>query len=431
MPRYFIWTIGCQMNKAESQQIAGCLASAGFEAAASFSDADLVVLNTCVVRQSAENKALGTLNLLRGLKDEHPDLRILLTGCLVNSNVRELERQFPHVDLLFKPGDCNELIAWERKQGMTVEQELVRPGANDTGKTLAPCALIPIIQGCDNFCSYCIVPFRRGREMSRPLEEIACEVKTLVKRGTKEVTLVGQNVDSYGHDLPGRPDLADLLAELSTIAELSRIRFLTNHPKDMSRKLVEAMASLDKVCEHLELPVQSGDNAILKAMRRAYTVEQYRELVSYVRHEIPQISVSTDMIVGFPGETEEQFQRSLSLVEEMRFDVVHVAAYSPRPGTIASREYQDDVAADVKKERFSKIEGLQTAIAGEINSRLRDTEVEVVVEGRKGAKWFGRTGSNKLVFFEDDGDWSGQLARVQIEKTSPWSLTGDVNRIIN
>jgi tRNA-2-methylthio-N6-dimethylallyladenosine synthase len=430
MPHYFIWTIGCQMNKAESQQIAGCLASAGFEAANSFSDADVVVLNTCVVRQSAENRALGTLNLLRGLKDERPDLRILVTGCLVNSNTGELEKRFPHIDLLFKPGNCRELIAWEQRQGIPVENQSFRHSVNE-GKTPSPCALIPIIQGCDNFCSYCIVPYRRGREMSRPLEEIACEVKTLVKRGTKEVTLVGQNVDSYGHDLPGRPDLADLLAELNTIGELSRIRFLTNHPKDMSRKLVEAMASLDKVCEHLELPVQSGDNAILKAMRRAYTVEQYRELVSYVRHEIPQISVSTDMIVGFPGETEEQFQRSLSLVEEMRFDVVHVAAYSARPGTIASREYQDDVPADVKKERFNKIEGLQAAIAGEINSRLRDTEVEVLVEGRKGAKWFGRTRSNKLVFFEDDGDWSGQLARVQIEKTSPWSLTGDVNRIIN
>jgi tRNA-2-methylthio-N6-dimethylallyladenosine synthase len=430
MPRYFIWTIGCQMNKAESQQIAGCLASAGFEAATSFSDADLVVLNTCVVRQSAENRALGTLNMLRGLKDQRPDLQIVVTGCLVNSNTSELEKRFSHIDLLFKPGDYHELIAWEQRQGTPVEHQAFRHSVNE-GKAASPCALVSIIQGCDNFCSYCIVPYRRGREMSRPLEEITGEVKRLVKRGTKEVTLVGQNVDSYGHDLPGRPDLADLLTELSTIAELVRVRFLTNHPKDMSRKLVETMACANNVCEHLELPVQSGDNAILKAMRRVYTVEQYRELVSFVRHEIPQASVSTDVIVGFPGETEEQFQRSLSLLEEMRFDVVHVAAYSPRPGTAASREYLDDVPADVKRERFNRIEGLQTAIAGEINSRLRDTEVEVLVEGRRGAKWFGRTRSNKLVFFEDNRDWLGQLARVQIEKTSPWSLTGDVNRIVN
>jgi tRNA-2-methylthio-N6-dimethylallyladenosine synthase len=251
-------------------------------------------------------------------------------------------------------------------------------------------------------------------------------VEELVRRGIKEVTLVGQNVDSYGHDLPGHPDLADLLNELSSIDELARIRFLTNHPKDISLKLIETMVSLSKVCEHLELPVQSGDNDILKAMRRGYTVERYRELVHTIRRKVPQISLSTDIIVGFPGETDEQFERSLSLVQEMRFGVVHVAAYSPRPGTIAWREYQDNIPAEVKKERLSKIEELQTTIASEINSQLQGKEVEVLVEGRKKGKWFGRTRSNKLVFFEDGGDWLGQLARIQIEKTSPWSLGGQV-----
>jgi tRNA-2-methylthio-N6-dimethylallyladenosine synthase len=432
MPRYFIWTIGCQMNKAESQQIAGYLGSAGYQAATSFSNADLVVLNTCVVRQSAENKVLGTLSLLKGLKNEHPDLQILVTGCLVNSDNQELKRRFPHVDLLFKPGNYHELVVWGQRQGIPiVEQGLLRYPGYDAGRTPSPCALIPIIQGCDNFCSYCIVPYRRGREVSRPLAEVVCEVKELVRRGVKEVTLVGQNVDSYGHDLPERPDLADLLKELSGIDELARIRFLTNHPKDISLKLIEVMASLGKVCEHLELPVQSGDNDILKAMRRGYTVERYRELVHTIRRRVPQISLSTDIIVGFPGETEEQFEHSLSLVKEMMFDVVHVAAYSPRPGTIAWREYQDDVPTEAKKERLNKIEELQTAIASEINSQLRGKEVEVLVEGRKGGKWFGRTRSNKLVFFEDAGDWLGRLAGVQIEKTSPWSLRGDVKKITN
>jgi tRNA-2-methylthio-N6-dimethylallyladenosine synthase len=426
MPRYFIWTIGCQMNKAESQRIAGYLDSAGYQSAASFSHADLVVLNTCVVRQSAENKALGTLSLLKGLKNEHPNLQILVTGCLVNSDTQELKRRFPHVDLLFKPGDYPELIAWGQKQGIPIEQRLLRYPRNDAEMAPSPCALIPIIQGCDNFCSYCIVPYRRGREVSCPLEEIACEVKELVRRGLKEVTLVGQNVDSYGHDLPGHPDLADLLKELSSIDDLARIRFLTNHPKDISLKLIEAIASLNKVCEHLELPVQSGDNDILKAMRREYTVERYRELVHTIRRKILQISLSTDIIVGFPGETEEQFEHSLSLVQEMRFDVIHVAAYSPRPGTIAWREYQDNVPAEVKRERRNKVEELQTAIAGEINPQLRGQEVEILVEGKKGGKWFGRTRSNKLVFFEDAGDWQSQLAKVQIEKTSPWSLIGQV-----
>ena len=428
MSRYFIWTIGCQMNKAESQQIAGYLDSAGYQAATSFPSADLVVLNTCVVRQSAENKVLGTLGLLKGLKNEHPNLQILVTGCLVNSDSKELKRRFPHVDLLFKPGDYPELIAWGERRGMPVEQRLLGYPRNDGRMAFSPCALIPIIQGCDNFCSYCIVPYRRGREVSRPVGEIVCEVEELVRRGMKEVTLVGQNVDSYGHDLPEHPDLADLLGELSSIDDLARIRFLTNHPKDISLKLIEAMASLNKVCEHLELPVQSGDNDILKAMRRGYTVERYRELVSFSRRKVPQISLSTDIIVGFPGETEEQFEHSLSLVQEMRFDVIHVAAYSPRPGTIAWRECQDNIPAEVKKERLNKIEELQTAIASEINSQLQGREVEVLVEGRKGGKWFGRTRSNKLVFFEDAGGWLGQLARVQIGKTSPWSLGGEVKK---
>jgi tRNA-2-methylthio-N6-dimethylallyladenosine synthase len=422
MPSYFIWTIGCQMNKAESRQIAGYLDSAGYQAVNSFSNADLVVLNTCVVRQSAENKVLGTLGLLKGLKDKHPNLQILVTGCFVNSNTQELKRRFPHVDLLFKPGDYPELIAWSERRCVFIEKE------TSTCAASSQCALIPVIQGCDNFCSYCIVPYRRGREVSRFLGEIVCEVEELVKQGIKEVTLLGQNVDSYGHDLPGHPDLADLLNELSSVDDLTRIRFLTNHPKDISLKLIYAIASMNKVCEHLELPVQAGDDDILKAMRRGYTVEQYRELVHTIRRNIPQISLSTDIIVGFPGETEEQFEHSLSLVREMRFDVVHVAAYSPRPGTIAWREYQDNIPAEVKKERLNKIEELQAAIAGEINSQLQGEEVEVLVEGSKGGKWFGRTRSNKLVFFEDAGGWLGQLARVRIEKISPWSLGGEVKK---
>jgi len=416
------------MNKAESQQIAGYLNSAGYQAATSFSSADLVVLNTCVVRQSAENKVLGTLGLLKGLKNKHPNLQILVTGCLVDSDTQELKRQFPHVDLLFKPSDYPELIDWEQKQGIPIDQRLLRYPRNDAGIAPSPCAFIPIIQGCDNFCSYCIVPYRRGREVSRPLGEIVCEVEELVRRGIKEVTLLGQNVDSYGHDLPGHPDLADLLNGLSSIDDLVRIRFLTNHPKDISLKLIEAVASLNKVCEHLELPVQAGNDDILRAMRRGYTVERYRELVHTIRCKIPQISLSTDIIVGFPGETEGQFEHSLSLVKEMKFDVIHVAAYSPRPGTIAWRECQDNIPSEVKKERLHKIEELQAAIASEINSQLQGREVEVLVEGRKGGKWFGRTRSNKLVFFEDAGGWLGQLARVQIGKTSPWSLGGEVKK---
>ena len=422
MLRYFIWTIGCQMNKAESQRIAGYLNSAGYQAASSFWKADLIVLNTCVVRQSAEDKILGTLGLVKGLKRRRPTLSILVTGCFVDSNIEGLRRRFPQVDFFFKPGAYSELTGWAKKQGIsTVKQEVSFPMP-----VPSPSAFVPIIQGCNNFCSYCIVPYRRGREVSRPLKEIICEVEELVKQGVKEVTLLGQNVDSYGHDLPEHPDLADLLTELNCVDKLARIRFLTNHPKDMHQKLIEAIASLNKVCEHSNLAVQSGDNDILKAMRRGYTVEQFRELVRTIRHFIPQISLSTDIIVGFPGETEEQFEHTFSLLREMRFDVVHVAAYSPRPGTIACRKYEDNVPLEAKRERLNKIERLQENIAAEINSTYQGKTVEVLVEDKKKGKWYGRTRSDKLVFYEDNVDQLGQLVRVRIDKASPWALQGKI-----
>ncbi len=260
--------------------------------------------------------------------------------------------------------------------------------------------------------------------MSRPVEEVIREVEGLVGQGVKEVTLLGQKVDSYGHDLPGHPDLPDLLGEMNKIRGLARIRFLTNHPKDMTRKLINAMASLDRVCEHLDLAVQSGDNEVLRAMRRGYSVEQFRELLRAVRRGVPGISVSTDIIVGFPGEGEEQFGHTLSLLEEARFDVVHVAAYSPRRGTIAWRKYEDDVSLEVKMERLHRIERLQAQIAAEINSKLEGKSLEVLVEGKKKGKWYGRSRSDKLVFFEDQVDRTGQLAEVRIDRTSPWSLQG-------
>jgi len=426
MSRYSIWTIGCQMNKAESQWIASYLNSAGHHEVKSPREADLVVLNTCVVRQSAEDKVLGMLGQLKGLKKEHPDMHVLVTGCFVNSHVEDLNKRFPHVDFFFKPGAYSDFISWAKKQGVQVNES--RQLSVDSFQTIplvsSPCAYVPVIQGCNNFCSFCIVPYRRGKEVSLPVEEVVGEAEELVSQGIKEITLLGQNVDSYGHDLPGHPDLADLLYRLSEIAGLSRIRFLTNHPKDMSRKLIEAVVSLDKVCKYLELPVQSGDDDILKAMKRGYTIEQYRELVRAVRERLPQASLSTDVIVGFPGETEEQFEHTFSLLKEIRFDVVHVAAYSPRSGTLAWRKYEDSVPRDVKKERLKKVEQLQASVAGEINSGYMGKEVEVLVEGNKKGKWYGRTEGNKLVFFPDAADYSGKLVKVNVEKTSPWALQG-------
>lgn len=421
MPTYYIWTIGCQMNKAESQRVADYLEMLGYRATKSFWNADLIVLNTCVVRKSAEDKVLGTLGYVKGIKNQSPDLTVLVTGCFVDSNIQQLKERFRYVDLFFKPGDYANLLDWAEKQGMTLPK--TKAGL-PTNSKVSISALVPIIQGCDNFCSYCIVPYRRGREKSRPIEEIVSEVNHLVSYGTKEVTLLGQNVNSYGHDLPGKPDLSDLLTELSSVDGLMRIRFLTNHPKDMQQKLIKAIASLDKVCEHVSLPLQSGDDEILKAMRRDYTVKQYKQLISAIRSYIPNVSISTDVIVGFPGESDEQFHNTLALLQEIRFDTVHVAAYSPRPGTIASMEYKDDVPWEIKRERVSKIEAQQGMIADEINSKFLNTTVEILVEGKKSGKWYGRTRGNKLVFFKDNKDYLGQIVYVNISKTSPWALQG-------
>jgi tRNA-2-methylthio-N6-dimethylallyladenosine synthase len=252
------------------------------------------------------------------------------------------------------------------------------------------------------------------------------EVQELVNRGTREVTLLGQNVDSYGHDLPDKPDLADLLYELNPVEGLLRIRFLTNHPKDMSPRLIEAIAGLDKVCEQLNLPVQAGSNQILKAMKRGYTVERYRRLIAEIRNRIPEIALTTDVIVGFPSETGDQFRQTADLLERLRFDAVHVAAYSPRPGTYAAEKLEDDVPPEEKKRRLAEVERLQEKIATEINAQLQNRVVEVLVEAKAMDKWQSRARNGKLVFFNDNTDRLGQLVKIRIEKASPWSLQGRV-----
>ncbi len=402
------------MNKAESERLGSYLEQLGYQATATAEEADFIVLNSCVVRQSAENRVINKLNALKFLKRLNPGITLALTGCLVNSEIDQLWKSFPYGDYFFKPGDSP---PWMEKQNKLREILPQHP---------SPSTFVTIIQGCDNFCSFCIVPYRRGRERSRPLAEIVGEVKELVHRGVKEVTLLGQNVDSYGHDLPDKPDLADLLSELNTIDGLARIRFLTNHPKDMSPKLIDAIAYLDKVCELICLPVQAGDNDILKAMRRGYTAEHYRQLIEQIRNKVAGAALSTDVIVGFPSESPRQFQQTVNLLSELRFDTVHVAAYSPRPGTIASRKLEDNVPLAEKRERLHKIEQLQESIAAEINAKLLGKTVEVLVEGKKGGKWQGRTRSGKLVFFNDNSDYLGQLVKIRIEHTSPWSLQGKI-----
>ena len=417
MSYYHIWTIGCQMNKADSERLATSFEKLGYKSTPDVDKADVLVLNSCVVRQSAENRVVARLDSLKPLKKSSPDTILALAGCLVDSDTTELKRRFPHVDLFLKPGEFTELEELAKARAPKAEKRVNRPHT-------PPTAFVTIIEGCDNFCSYCIVPYRRGRERSHHVAEIRQQVEGFVKQGVKEVTLLGQNVDSYGHDLPGKPDLADLLKELNSIKGLARIRFLTSHPKDMSRKLIEAVASLDRVCEHINLPVQAGDDEILRAMGRGYKAEYFRELVQRIRRAIPGVSLATDVIVGFPGETEEQFRRTFDLLADLKFDTVHVAAYSPRTGTAAAKKFKYDVPSLEKKRRLQRVEELQSAVASEINARLLGQTMEVLVEGKKKGKWFGRTRTDKLVFFEAEGDYLGQLVNIEIKKTSPWSLQG-------
>jgi tRNA-2-methylthio-N6-dimethylallyladenosine synthase len=414
--KYYLWSIGCQMNDADSARAAEALEQMGFVRVEDPSKADVLLLNTCVVRQSAEDKVRGHLASLKAVKRRRPDAFLAVMGCFV-TDAQILHQQYPYVDLFLRPSDVEGFVKAVRER-LALGDRWVRPPLP------APVSVyVPIVYGCDHFCTYCIVRLRRGKQRSRPPEEIIAEVEDLVKRGAREVTLLGQNVDSYGRDLPTKPDLADLLEAIHPIKGLWRIRFLTSHPADMSQKLIEAVASLPKVCEHLEIPVQSGDDAILKRMVRGYTVAQYKELVKRIREAIPGVSLATDVIVGFPGETEEQFMNTYRLLEEIRFDVVHVAAYSPRPGTAASR-LKDDVPPEEKKRRLRLIEELQERISSEINAGLLGEEVEILVEGRRKGRWFGRTRTNKLVFFEDPGNWQGQMVIVKVEETGPWSLRG-------
>jgi tRNA-2-methylthio-N6-dimethylallyladenosine synthase len=419
MPHYHIWTIGCQMNKADSESIAAFLEQCGYSSTSKIDNADIVVLNSCVVRQSAESKVTNKIDALRRLDGG----KILaVTGCIVDANVDGLKNRFPRVDVFFGPQDVGRLSEYLQGRGLVESSAVVQ----NLPVKASISSLVNIMHGCNNFCSYCIVPYRRGREVSRPLSDIVAEVESVVEHGAKEVILLGQNVDSYGHGLSGRPTLADLLEELNRIDGLVRIRFLTSHPKDMSDQLIEAIARLDKVCESISLPFQAGDDDILKAMHRGYTNAQYRRMVERIRKAAPDVALSTDVIVGFPGESEEQYQKSREMIEDVRFDTVHIACYSPRVGTTASRDLKDDVPASAKVKRRKELEALQEQIVSEINSELKGHTVEVFVEGRKKGKWWGRTRTDKLVFFTDSADYLGQLVDVRIESTSAWSLQGRI-----
>ncbi len=420
MNRYYIWTIGCQMNKADSERLESALGQMGLSSASTSKEADVVVLNSCVVRQSAEDKVVGMVTSLKPQKSRDPDKVVALMGCMVGPKTDALERRFPYVDVFMRPQQYGPLL------DLLGERMGIDPEGCVGPLTARPdvTAYIPIIHGCDKFCSFCIIPYRRGREVSRTIEDVVRETRLLAQRGVKEITLLGQNVDSYGHDLPGDRDLGDLLEATNDVDGIERIRFLTSHPSDMSDHIIDSVARLDKVCEHVNLPFQAGDDDVLASMRRGYTNDEYRRLIDKIRDRIPGVSLSTDVIVGFSGETEEQFERTVELVRDIGFDKVHAAAYSTREGTIAARMMPDDVPHDEKQRRLKRLEDVQEQALTAINSRLNGEVTEVLVEGRRRGRWFGRNRNDKLVFFDDEADRTGEFIDIRIERTGPWSLQG-------
>jgi tRNA-2-methylthio-N6-dimethylallyladenosine synthase len=408
------------MNKADSEKLAAGFDRLGLKATDRMERADIVVVNTCSVRQHAEDRAYSKLGRIRDLKKEKPGIKVALMGCMVGLKSDDLQKRFPQVDVFARPQQFEPIIE--------LAQALVEDLGGEFWPTTyavpdGPCAYVPVVHGCNKFCTYCIVPYRRGREKSRPADEIVREVAYLTVHGVREVTLLGQTVEAYGHDLPGQPDLGDLMRELSGLERLQRIRFLTSYPKDMTHRILEAVAGLPKVMECFSLPVQSGSDAVLESMRRGYTRAEYLAKISEVRDLMPGAGITTDIIVGYPGETETDFQQTCELLEELRFDKVHVAAYSPRPGTIAWRKMEDDVPAEVKSERLHRVEAIEQRISQEINERYMGTTREILVEGTRGSQPFGRTRTGKLVHLDVPAR-TGSLVEVRIEHAGPFSLRG-------
>lgn len=425
--RFFIWTMGCQMNEADSQKVAAMLQEVGYERAVNEEEADIVVLNSCVVRQAAEDKVAGKLHSLARLKKAKPEMPLVLTGCMVTRQQEKLKQTFPHVDLFFDPSDFDKLVQVVPELN-DLEDDLAQlphyyQPELATGKA-GVSAFVPIIYGCNFVCSYCIVPYRRGKETSRPFSDIIREVERLVSNGVREVTLLGQTVNAYGHDLHEKTTLAHLLEAVNHIKGLDRLRFLTSHPKYMGDDVIHAIRDLDTACEHMNLPVQAGDNEVLRRMRRTYTRDLWMERIAYTREQVPGVTVATDIIVGFPGETDEQFLQTYNMLEQTKCDKVHLAMYSPRPGTLSSR-WEDDIPHEEKFRRHQAIEKLQEQLCTGINGNRLGETYEVLVEGKSKGRWTGRTRGNTLIHFDDDRHVLGEMVDVRITKTSPWFLLGE------
>jgi tRNA-2-methylthio-N6-dimethylallyladenosine synthase len=437
--KYHLWTEGCQMNVADSQRVGSSLEHLGYAFTDKAEEADVIVMNTCVVRQSAEDKAMGRLYQLRPLKQQNPNLVINLMGCLVGvRGAEKLRAKLPFVDVFSPPSDPGPLISFLSQGEVRVleadetarrfgfmDGDLILP-EHERGKLVS--AHIPIVYGCSHSCAFCIIPYKRGVERSRPVGDIVAEVRSLAAQGVKEVTLLGQIVDRYGKDIPDGPNLAALLRLVHEVEGIERIRFLTSHPNYFTEELMDAVAALPKVMPHIEVPIQAGDDEVLANMRRGYTQQQYRDLVAKIRERIPDCSIATDIIVGFPGETEAQFMETFRVLSDLRLDVAHLARYSSREGTVATRSMTDDVTDDEKMRRFRLLEELQEKIVGEINQKYLGQKVDVLFEEKVKGRWRGRTPTNKLVFVESEENLRGRIESVKVTWTGPWSMQATLER---
>jgi len=421
------------MNVADSQRVGSSLEHLGYTLAEKPEEADVIVLNTCVVRQSAEDKAYGRVTSLSPLKKKNPKLVINLMGCMVGvRGAEKLREKLPFVDVFSPPSDPGPLISYltqgevhslenaeTARRFLMMDEELILPVA-DQGRLIS--AHVPIVYGCSHACTFCIIPSKRGGERSRPVGDIVSEVRSLARQGVKEITLLGQIVDRYGKDIPDGPNLAALLRLIHEVEGIERIRFLTSHPNYFGEDLIDAIAELPRIMPHIELPIQAGDDKVLLDMKRGYTQQDYRDIVAKIRERIPDCSIATDIIVGFPGETEEEFMETYRLLAGLKLDVAHLARYSLREGTVATRRMDDNISDEEKMRRFHLLEELQENLGAEINQKYLGQTVEVLFEEKVKARWKGRTPTNKIIFVESEEDLRGKVIPVTVTWTGPWSM---------
>ena len=430
---YNLWTIGCQMNEADALRAAALLETAGFRPVPHARDAALLLLNTCVVRQQAEDKIHSRLTYVAELKRQNPARIVALMGCLVGKNPRELARfreRFPFVDLFLPPSELGPLREFLRGRGGAApaesDDDLPPPPWPDSQTGRAVVAHVPVVLGCSHACTYCVIPYRRGGERSRPSAEILAEVAGLAARGVREIILLGQIVDRYGLDRPGEIHLPALLRRVAAVPGIVRVRFLTSHPKWISADLIAAVATVPGLCPYFEIPVQAGSDAVLAAMRRGYTVAEYEALVARVRAALPHVGLSTDVIVGFPGETAAQFEESMALMRRVDPDMIRIAKYSPRPLTYSARHLPDDVPEAEKERRRVAMEAQLRARLAEKNAPLRGQTVELLVESIENTgRRHGRTPDYKPVFVDGSAAQPGDLIRARIAWAGPFSLVAE------